>query len=178
MRQKISHYQLGVKFIGCGLAESADAVQKSEQSWDSHSAFFETGDPQARLILTQSASAARSTAPGMTIEHLGSGLVDHALASFLITMEPGTNTNITPIEHSAAEWVFCLEGIVEYEVEGQEYRLSPGDNLLFDACLSHRWRNRGPVRSQVLLILDAGERGDLTVEQHLSSRAARSGRSL
>jgi transcriptional regulator with XRE-family HTH domain len=129
--------------------------------------FFETGDPQARLILTQSANRARSSAPGMTIEYLGSGLADHALASFLIAMEPGTNTNIKPIEHSGAEWVYCLEGIVEYEVKGQAYRLARGDSLLFDASLPHRWRNPGPVQTQMLLILDAGERHDLSVEQHL-----------
>jgi uncharacterized cupin superfamily protein len=103
----------------------------------------------------------------MTIEHLASGLADHAFASFLITMQPGTSTNATPIEHSGAEWVYCLEGLVEYEVEGQEYRLTPGDDLLFDASLPHRWRNPGSMQARMLLILDAGEHHDLTVEQHL-----------
>jgi transcriptional regulator with XRE-family HTH domain len=130
-------------------------------------AFFETGEPPARLILTPSANRARSRSPGMTIEHLCSGLPDHALASFLITMEAGTSTNVSPIEHSGIEWVYCLEGTVEYEVEGSEYRLAPGDNLLFEASLPHRWRNPGPQRSRMLLILDAGEHHDLTVEQHL-----------
>jgi transcriptional regulator with XRE-family HTH domain len=130
-------------------------------------AFFESGDSQARLILMQSANRTRSRVPGMMIEHLGSGLADHAFASFLITMEPGISTNTTPIEHSGAEWVYCLEGLVEYEVEGRKYRVAPGDNLLFDASLPHRWRNPGPEQAQMLLILDAGERHDLTVEQHL-----------
>jgi transcriptional regulator with XRE-family HTH domain len=130
-------------------------------------AFFETGDSQARLVVTQPANRTRSTAPGMTIEHLGSGLADYAFASFLITMQPGISTNTTPIEHSGAEWVFCLEGLVVYEVEGREYQLVPGDDLLFDASLPHRWRNPGPGRAQMLLILNAGERRDLTVEQHL-----------
>jgi transcriptional regulator with XRE-family HTH domain len=132
-------------------------------------AFFETEDAQARLVLSQSTSRARSRAPGMTIEHLGSGLVDHAFASFLITMEPSTRTRTAPIEHSGAEWVYCLEGLVEYEVEDVEYRLEPGDNLLFDASLPHRWRNPGPMQARMLLILDAGERHDLTVEQHLGT---------
>jgi quercetin dioxygenase-like cupin family protein len=103
----------------------------------------------------------------MTIEHLGSGLADHAFASFLITIEPSTRTRTAPIEHLGAEWVYCLEGLVEYQVEDREYRLEPGDNLLFDASLPHRWRNPGPMQAQMLLILDAGERHDLTVEQHL-----------
>ena len=130
-------------------------------------AFFETGDAQARLVVTRTADRTRSSARGMTIEHLGAGLADHAFASFLITMDPATSTNTTPIEHSGAEWVYCLEGLIEYEVEGQEYSLAPGDNLLFDASMPHRWRNPGPEPAQMLLILDAGERQDLTVEQHL-----------
>jgi quercetin dioxygenase-like cupin family protein len=131
--------------------------------------FFETGEPPARLVLTPSASRARSRAPGITIEHLGSGLTNHAFASFLLKMDPGTKTNTAPIQHPGAEWVYCLEGIVEYEVDGKEYQLMPGDNLLFDASLPHRWRNPGPVQAQMLLILDAGKRHDLTVEQHLQS---------
>jgi quercetin dioxygenase-like cupin family protein len=103
----------------------------------------------------------------MTIEHLGSGLPDHAFASFLITMEPGASTGTAPIEHSGAEWVYCLEGLVEYHVEGTAYRLSPGDDLLFDASLPHLWRNQGSSQAKMLLVFDAGERHDLTVEQHL-----------
>lgn len=130
-------------------------------------AFFETGEPPARLILTSSANRARSQGPGMTIEHLCSGLPQHALASFLITMDAGASTNVSPIEHSGVEWVYCLEGTIEYEVDGDEYRLAAGDNLLFEASLPHRWRNPGARRSRMLLILDAGEHHDLTVEQHL-----------
>lgn len=129
--------------------------------------FFETEDPPPRLVLTRSMHRMRSRCPGMTIEHLGSGLTDYAVASFLITMEPNASTRIMPIEHSGAEWVYCLEGLVEYEVEGREYKLTPGDNLLFDASLPHRWQNPGPVQARMLLILNAGKRGDLTVEQHL-----------
>jgi transcriptional regulator with XRE-family HTH domain len=132
-------------------------------------AFFETGEPPARVILTACAGRMRSRSSDMTIEHLGAGLADHAFASFLITMEPGTRTNMTPIEHTGAEWVYCLEGLVEYEVDGEEYALAPGDTLLFDASLPHLWRNPGPVLAQMILILDAGEYHDLTVEQHVQT---------
>jgi transcriptional regulator with XRE-family HTH domain len=131
------------------------------------SSFFETEEPLARLVVTRSASRVRRRCPGMTIEHLGTGLADHAFASFLIMMEPDTDAQETPIEHSGTEWVYCLDGVVEYEVDGREYRLSPGDNLLFDAALPHRWRNPGASEAQMLLILDAGARHDLAVERHL-----------
>ena len=131
--------------------------------------FFETGDSEARLILTRSAYRARSKAPGMTIERLGSGLAGHAFASFLITLNPGARTKVEHIEHSGAEWVYCLEGSIAYEVDSREYQLTPGDTLLFDASLPHRWRNAGAMQAQILLILDASERQDQAVEQHLGS---------
>jgi uncharacterized cupin superfamily protein len=130
-------------------------------------ALFETGNEPARLVLTRPAERMHSRSPGMTIEHLAAGLANHAFASFLITLDPGTQTSERPIEHSGAEWVYCLEGLVEYEVAGREYRLAPGDNLLFDASLPHRWQNPGRRQAQILLILDAGDHHDLTVEQHL-----------
>jgi transcriptional regulator with XRE-family HTH domain len=129
--------------------------------------FFETGEPPARLLVTPSTERMKTSSPGMTIEHLGSGLADHALASFLITLEGGIHTNTTPIEHPGAEWAYCLKGLVAYEIDGTEYRLKPGDTLLFDASLPHRWRNPGSLQAQMLLILDAGGHDDVTVEQHL-----------
>jgi uncharacterized cupin superfamily protein len=130
-------------------------------------AFFERGDTEARMVQTLSYDRVQSEAPGMRIEHLSRGLTGYPFASFLITMEPGARTGDNPTEHTGAEWVYCLEGYVVYEVEGKEYRLMPGDNLLFDASLLHRWRNPGTTQARMLLILAAGERRDLTVEQHL-----------
>jgi transcriptional regulator with XRE-family HTH domain len=128
-------------------------------------ALFETGEPPARLVLTKSTDRMQGGCPGMTIEHLSSGLAERAFASFLITMEPGASTR--PIEHSGVEWVYCLEGLVAYEVQGREYRLAEGDTLLFDASLPHHWRTLGCTQARMVLILDAGEHHDLTVEQHL-----------
>jgi uncharacterized cupin superfamily protein len=105
----------------------------------------------------------------MTIERLGSGLAGHAFASFLATFNPGASTKVAHSEHTGAEWVYCLEGDVVYEVESREYRLTPGDSLPFEASLPHRWRNPGTTQARMLLILAAGERHDLTVEQHLGS---------
>jgi transcriptional regulator with XRE-family HTH domain len=158
-----------VSLIERGLSSpSIDTLQRLASGLGvSIAAFFETGEPPARLVVTPFADRVTSRVAGTTIEYLGSGLADHAFASFLVTMEPGIRTNTAPIQHSGAEWVYCLEGFVEYEVEGREYRLASGDNLLFDASLPHRWRNPGPAQAKMLLILDAGERHDLTVEQHL-----------
>ncbi len=129
-------------------------------------ALFETEEPPARLVLTRSTDRMQGQCPGMRIEHLASGLADHAFASFSIAMEPGSSTNTTLIEHTGVEWVYCLEGHVLYEVDGCEYRLAPGDTLLFDASLPHRWRNPNATPAHMLLVLDAGGQRAVSVEQH------------
>jgi len=130
-------------------------------------ALFENGEPPARLVLTRSTDRMQGGCPGMMVEHLASGLASHAFASFLITMEPGTIAKTTPIKQAGVGWLYCLEGLVAYEVEGQEYRLARGDTMLFDASLPHRWQNPGAMQAQMILVLDAGEHHDPTVEQHL-----------
>jgi len=130
-------------------------------------AFFETEEPPARLVLTPAQERTRTTLPGMTIEHLGSGLPNCALASFLITLDPGAGCDAEPITHLGEEWVHCLAGTIEYEVNGERFQLEPGDSLLFEAFQPHCWHNRGALHASIILVLYTGETYDLAVEQHL-----------
>jgi quercetin dioxygenase-like cupin family protein len=60
--------------------------------------------------------------------------------------------------HSGHEFVFCLRGQLEYQVEGEFYNLEAGDSLLFAAQLKHRWRNPGStVTNALILISDYAE---------------------
>jgi transcriptional regulator with XRE-family HTH domain len=130
-------------------------------------AFFETEEPPPRLVLTRPHERIRTKCPGMTMEHLGSGLPNQALISFLITLEPGAGADTKPVVHLGEEWVYCLEGTVVYEVEGEQFRLEPGDSLLFEASLPHRWRNPGPIPGSLILVLQTEGADDVVVEQHL-----------
>jgi transcriptional regulator with XRE-family HTH domain len=131
-------------------------------------AFFETEEPPARLVLTRSHERIQTRCPGMTVESLGSGLSDQKVMPFLVTLEPYTDTAPTPIVHLGEEWVYCLEGIIVYEVEGEQFRLEPGDSLLFEASLPHRWYNPGPQPALMILILEEEENYGVAIEQHIS----------
>ena len=130
-------------------------------------AFFETEEPPARLVLTPAQERTRTRLPGITIENLGSGLPNRALASFLITLDPGVGCDAEPVTHLGEEWVHCLAGTIEYEVNGERFQLGPGDSLLFEAFQPHCWHNRGALRTSIILVLYAGEAYDLAVEQHM-----------
>jgi quercetin dioxygenase-like cupin family protein len=103
----------------------------------------------------------------MSMEYLGSGLPNQALMSFLITLEPSAGADTKPVVHLGEEWVYCLEGAIVYEVGGEQFRLEPGDSLLFEASLPHRWRNPDPLPASIILVLQTEGADDVAVEQHL-----------
>jgi transcriptional regulator with XRE-family HTH domain len=129
-------------------------------------AFFETEEPRARLVLTRHHERIQTRCPGMIVESLGSGLSRQKVTPFLITLEPYADMAPTPIVHPGEEWVYCLEGVIVYEVDGEPFRLEPGDSLLFEASLPHRWHNPGSQQALVILVLETAEDYDMAVEQH------------
>lgn len=86
--------------------------------------------------------------------------------TILVTLEPYAKVAPTPIVHLGEEWVYCLEGAIVYEVEGEQFRLEPGDSLLFEASLPHRWHNPGSQKALVILVLEAEEDYDVAIERH------------
>ncbi|MCS6907139.1 MAG: XRE family transcriptional regulator [Anaerolineales bacterium] len=72
---------------------------------------------------------------------------------FLLTLEAGGGSGRFHMVHSADEFVYCLEGAIEYEVERERYLLEPGDCLMFLAHRKHRWRNAAKERSRALVVL-------------------------
>jgi quercetin dioxygenase-like cupin family protein len=50
------------------------------------------------------------------------------------------------MEHPGEELVFVLEGALEFDVDGREYKLGKGDSVHFRTDRPHRWRN--PTRKQ------------------------------
>jgi transcriptional regulator with XRE-family HTH domain len=71
------------------------------------------------------------------------------LAGAVATLEPGASSGANAMEHPGEELVFVLEGSMEFEVDGQEYRLSEGDSVHFRTDRPHRWKNPGkrPARA-------------------------------
>jgi len=128
--------------------------------------FVEVALPK-EVVFQKAEGRPRVRSVGLIIENLGSGLVDQTMEPLLLTLEPEADSGPDPIVHVGHEFVFCIEGRVAYEVDRQIYLLEPEDSLLFEARLSHRWRNVHSGPSRVLLILRTqGRQGEL-LSQHL-----------
>jgi len=131
-------------------------------------AFFETQIfPQS--ILYQKAGNRQSAAfTHGTLADLGAGFARSGLEPFVVTLEPQADSGDTPIVHTGLEFVYCLEGSLTYEVEGETFTLESGDSLLFEAYLRHRWCNVGNVPSRSLLLLCPSDERDHPDERHFT----------
>jgi transcriptional regulator with XRE-family HTH domain len=129
--------------------------------------FFFEEDEQRDVVFVKADRRARTRSDSVTMENLGSGLRDQAMEPLLVTLQPGTGSGDEPIVHVGHEFVFCLEGEIEYEIKDDRYLLDAGDSLIFEAHLPHRWRNVSDGPSAILLILQTQEGRGESVEQHL-----------
>jgi len=130
-------------------------------------AFFVDPEPEVKLILTRAQERARSGSASVLLESLGSGLEEQACEPFVVTLKPGASSGRKVMSHGGQELVYCLEGELDYEVEGEHHHLRPGDALLFRADLAHRWKNPNREPVVFLLIMQATEQVQECVNQHL-----------
>jgi transcriptional regulator with XRE-family HTH domain len=121
--------------------------------------FFTELVEETRILLTRADQRARSGSSSVGLESLGYGLVDQACDPFVVTLEPGASSGRRVMIHGGHELVYCLKGELDYEIDGEHHRLRPGDALLFDAGLPHRWSNPNSHPVEFILIMQlSGER--------------------
>jgi transcriptional regulator with XRE-family HTH domain len=109
------------------------------------------------------------------LEDLGVGMAQRTLEAFVLSLDPGAESGPSAMVHGGQEFVFCLEGRIDYVVEGEPVTLEEGDSLLFDAHLSHRWLNHGSKRSRTLMVLCPFDSRDRPGLSHFPLAVARAG---
>jgi transcriptional regulator with XRE-family HTH domain len=129
-------------------------------------AFFEEQGEKVTLILSRANHRQYTGTDSVLLESLGSGLDHQILEPFVVTLEPGADSGEQGMVHDGHELVYCLQGELEYEVAGTQYRLAVGDAMLFEARLAHYWRNSGHAPVVFLLVFQSAVQGE-SVEHHL-----------
>jgi transcriptional regulator with XRE-family HTH domain len=129
--------------------------------------FFSEVEERKKVIHTHANARIRSGSASVILESIGYGLEGQACDPFHVTLKPGANSGRQVMSHPGTELAYCLEGEVDYEIEGEHYRLTPGDSLLFLADLPHRWRNPTDEPVLFLMIMQAQEEREASVSQHL-----------
>lgn len=122
--------------------------------------FFSSDSEQKQVIFLKADERTRMSFPRGLIEGLGGEKFLGKVEPFLLTLENGANSGSRVMSHTGHEFVFCLRGQLEYQVEHQVYELSPGDSLLFAARLKHRWKNPGKRVATALIVISCFDEKD------------------
>ena len=133
--------------------------------------FFETDTPKTHVVYTKAGSRPSANFAHGTLADLGAGMADSVVQPFVITLEPNRGSGANPIVHTGHEFVYCLEGRITYTIEDRTYLLEPGDSLLFESHLPHRWQNVGVQQAQAILILYPSDERDHPTERHFAPAA-------
>ncbi|HKH99144.1 MAG TPA: cupin domain-containing protein [Candidatus Sulfotelmatobacter sp.] len=68
---------------------------------------------------------------------------------FRVAPEAGSGD---PYAHDGEEFIYVLRGDLEITLDGEQYRLKPGDSFYFESATPHRWRNPGRKETWVLWV--------------------------
>ncbi len=123
-------------------------------------AFFRQEPVREQIVFRKSSERTRIPFLRGLIEGLGGENFAGRVEAFLITLENGGSSGPHGMIHSGHELVFCLRGVVEYEVEEKRFILEPGDSLIFSAQLNHRWRNLGSHTANALIVISSFDEGE------------------
>ncbi|MHC1783722.1 MAG: NifB/NifX family molybdenum-iron cluster-binding protein [Anaerolineaceae bacterium] len=132
------------------------------------SAFFESEPVKRRVVFTPSGQRPRVNFGATRMQNLGKDLAGNALQPFVVDLKPGMGSGDQMIVHTGHEFVYCLEGQIRYQIEQEEYRLSAGDSLVFEAHLPHCWENTSQETGQILLILYPSDEREEPGGRHFS----------
>ena len=128
--------------------------------------FFGSDAQRKQVVFLKADSRARMAFTRGVFEGLGGEQFVGRVEPFMLTLENSANSGPRTMSHTGHEFVFCLRGELEYQVERQMYHLASGDSLLFAAHLKHKWRNPGKTVATAIIIISGFEEGEQLNAMH------------
>lgn len=142
------------------LYKLADALGVSITS------FFGSDSERKKVVFLKGDERPRVSFTRGVFEGLGGEHFVGRVEPFILTLESNANSGPRSMTHTGHEFVFCLRGKLEYQVERQIIELESGDSLLFAANLKHRWKNVGGTVVTALIIISGFEEGEQLHAMH------------
>ena len=132
------------------------------------SAFFEDEFIEKRVVFTPAHSRPLAEFGSTQMENLAQNLVGNAVQPYMVTLKPGMGSGDRMIVHTGYEFVYCLEGEIQYTIDGVDYLLKTGDSLVFQAHLPHCWKNLGQELACLLMVLYPADENEEAGSRHVS----------
>lgn len=132
--------------------------------------FFDPSSIRSSIVFRKANERTRIPLTRGLWEGLGGEEFEGRIEPFLLTLENGAGSGTHTMTHTGHEFVFCLRGQLEYQVELEIFLLEPGDSLLFAAHLKHRWHNNGSTVTNALIILSGFSDNEHPAGLHLHDK--------
>ncbi len=110
--------------------------------------FFEQTEASPHCVKPQQRKRL-DAGPGVRMELLAWG--NTVMEPHLFSIAPGASSGES-YAHEGEEFIYVLRGTLEISLEGEPYRLKPGDSFYFESSTQHIWRNAGKVKTIVLWV--------------------------
>ena len=110
--------------------------------------FFDAEGPSGRQVRPAQRKVLEA-GTGVRMELLAWGNTVMEPHLFRIAPEAGSGD---PYTHDGEEFIYVLRGELEITLEGEEFRLKPGDSFYFESATPHRWKNPGRKETLVLWV--------------------------
>ena len=94
---------------------------------------------------------------GYLYESLAFPKAEKAMEPFLVEFERKEKKDLIFFNHKGEEFLYLLEGLLEFNSDNDVYELSPGDSLYFDSNLPHAFRALGEKNAQAIVIIYSKE---------------------
>jgi transcriptional regulator with XRE-family HTH domain len=130
--------------------------------------FFETPVSSKRILFTRHDQRPESTCCNAVIHNLGKDIQNPSIEPFVIRMEGHAGSGGRSIVHTGHELAYCLSGKIRYVIQEADYLLMPGDSLLFEAHLPHRWENPEDGEAEMILVIAPSDRQDEPAGRHFT----------
>jgi transcriptional regulator with XRE-family HTH domain len=134
-------------------------------------AFFREEPERTSIVFRKATERSRMPFLRGMWEGLGGESFSGRMEAFLLTLETGGSSGPHGLIHTGHEFVFCLRGNLEYEVENKRFEMEPGDSLIFGANQRHRWRNPGHNVAMAIIVISSFEESERPSEYHAASSA-------
>jgi transcriptional regulator with XRE-family HTH domain/predicted Fe-Mo cluster-binding NifX family protein len=130
--------------------------------------FFESEPLEKQIVFTPLAHRPQAAFGSTQMHNLGKDLAGSVVQPFVVTLNPGMGSGERMIIHTGHEFVYCLGGVIRYQIGQEEFLLEAGDSLVFEAHLPHCWENKGQDIAQILLILYPSDEREEPGGRHFS----------
>jgi transcriptional regulator with XRE-family HTH domain len=151
------------------ISPSVATLQRLATALNVKISYFFDDNVQTNIMHVKAGERPSIEGKGVMIESIGQRLLGQELEPFFISLAPDSESGRRQVIHAGHEFVYCVRGTVEYEIDGNIYMLKEGDFLLFEAQLPHHWRNPAKEKAELLLILQTPNESDESVRRHFSS---------